>query len=122
MVEVIDNALWVIIGLPLVNTYPHAQMDALTDRTRRAIVERLLNGPLAVGDLARDFPVSRPAISQHLKVLKRAHLVIDRPQGTRRYYELNPAGVEALRQYFERFWSDALAQFKQAAEKQPSDR
>jgi DNA-binding transcriptional ArsR family regulator len=96
-------------------------MDALTDRTRRAIVERLLNGPVAVGDLARDFPVSRPAISQHLKVLKRAHLVIDRPRGTRRYYELNPAGVEALRQYFERFWSDALAQFKQAAEKQRSD-
>ena len=122
MVEVIDNALLVITNLPLVNTYPHAQMDALTDRTRRAIVERLLNGPVAVGDLARDFPVSRPAISQHLKVLKRAHLVIDRPHGTRRYYELNPAGVEALRQYFERFWSDALAQFKQAAERQHSDR
>jgi DNA-binding transcriptional ArsR family regulator len=92
-------------------------MDALSDRTRRAIVERLLKGPVAVGDLARDFPVSRPAISQHLKVLKRAHLVIDRPNGTRRLYELNPAGVEALREYFERFWTDALAQFKVAAEK-----
>ena len=92
-------------------------MDALADRTRRAIIERLLNGPVAVGELARDFPVSRPAISQHLKVLKRAHLVIDRPVGTRRLYELNPAGVEALREYFERFWTDALSQFKLAAEK-----
>jgi len=90
-------------------------MDALGDATRRAIVERLLNGPLAVGEIAREFPVSRPAISQHLRVLKHAKLVIDRPTGTRRLYELNPAGVEALRAYFDRFWDHALAAFQKAA-------
>ena len=91
-------------------------MDALGDATRRAILERLLQGPRAVGDLAGDFPISRPAISQHLRVLKRAHLVLDRPAGNRRLYELNPAGVEALRTYFDRFWNHALAAFKKAAE------
>ena len=91
-------------------------MDALGDSTRRAIVERLLNGPVAVGQIAREFPISRPAISQHLRVLKDANLVIDRPAGTRRLYELNPAGVEALRAYFDRFWTHALTAFKKAAE------
>ena len=91
-------------------------MDALGDSTRRAIVERLLNGPVAVGQIAREFPISRPAVSQHLRVLKEAHLVIDRPAGTRRLYELNPAGVEALRAYFDRFWDHALAAFQKAAE------
>jgi DNA-binding transcriptional ArsR family regulator len=91
-------------------------MDALGDPTRRAIVERLLQGPLPVGELARDFPVSRPAISQHLRILKHAHLVTDRPVGTRRLYELDPDGVDALRAYFERFWDHALAAFKRAAE------
>ena len=90
-------------------------MDALGDATRRAIVERLLNGPLAVGEIAREFPMSRPAISQHLRVLKRASLVVDRPTGTRRLYELNPTGVEALRAYFDRFWNHALAAFQKAA-------
>jgi DNA-binding transcriptional ArsR family regulator len=93
-------------------------MDALGDPTRRAIVERLLSGPLAVGEIAREFPVSRPAISQHLRVLKHASLVIDRPAGTRRLYELNPDGVEALRAYFDRFWNNALAAFQKAAEAQ----
>lgn len=93
-------------------------MDALGDPTRRAILERLLNGPRAVGELADEFPVSRPAISQHLKILKNAHLVLDRPAGTRRIYRVNPAGIEALRKYFDRFWTDALAAFKHAAEKQ----
>jgi DNA-binding transcriptional ArsR family regulator len=92
-------------------------MDALGHPTRRAIVERLLQGPMPVGELARDFPMTRPAISQHLRVLKRAHLVIDRPVGTRRVYELDPAGVDELRTYFERFWNHALAAFKRAAEK-----
>lgn len=91
-------------------------MDALGDPTRRAIIERLLRGPLPVGELAREFPISRPAISQHLRVLKHARLVIDRAAGNRRFYELNPAGVEALRAYFDRFWDHALASFKRAAE------
>jgi len=91
-------------------------MDALGDATRRAILERLLHGPLAVGELAREFPVSRPAISQHLRVLKNAHLVLDRPAGNRRLYQLDPAGLEALRSYFDRFWHDALAAFKKTAE------
>jgi DNA-binding transcriptional ArsR family regulator len=98
-------------------TYQHAQqLDALGDATRRAILERLLQGPLPVGELARGFPVSRPAISQHLRILKSAHLVVDRPEGNRRVYALNPAGVEALRRYFDRFWDSALAAYKRAAE------
>jgi DNA-binding transcriptional ArsR family regulator len=72
-------------------------MDALGDATRRAILERLLTKPQAVGELARTFPVSRPAISQHLRVLKNAHLVVDRAEGTRRVYQVNPDGVEMLR-------------------------
>jgi DNA-binding transcriptional ArsR family regulator len=91
-------------------------MDALGDPTRRAILERLLNGPQPVGELARDFPISRPAVSQHLRVLKQAHLVLDRPVGNRRLYELNPAGIDALRTYFDRFWDHALIAFKRAAE------
>ena len=95
-------------------------MDALGDATRRAIVERLLRGPMPVGELARDFPISRPAISQHLRVLKRANLVIDRPVGNRRLYAIDPAGVDALRAYFEQFWHHALAAFKQAVEAKSS--
>ena len=98
-------------------TYQHArQLDALGDATRRAILERLLSGPRPVGELAREFTVSRPAISQHLRILKDAHLVVDRPEGNRRIYELNPAGVEALRAYFDRFWDHALAAYQRAAE------
>jgi DNA-binding transcriptional ArsR family regulator len=93
-------------------------MDALGDATRRAILERLLSGPMAVGELAREFPVSRPAISQHLKVLKTAHLVVDTPAGAKRLYQVNPAGVDTLRRYFDRFWTDALAAFKKAAEQE----
>lgn len=80
-----------------------------------------MNGPQPVGELARDFPVSRPAISQHLRILKDAHLVVDRAQGNRRLYELNPAGVAALRNYFDRFWTHALAAFKKAAEEDTRD-
>ena len=98
-------------------TYQHRQLDALGDPTRRAILERLLRQPLPVGELAREFPVSRPAISQHLRVLKDAHLVTARQVGTRRLYEVDPAGIAALRHYFDRFWSDALAAFKRAAER-----
>jgi DNA-binding transcriptional ArsR family regulator len=104
-------------------TYQHAhQLDALGDPTRRAILERLLEGPQPVGELARGFTVSRPAISQHLRILKHAHLVVDRPQGNRRLYELNPAGVEALRAYFDRFWDHALAAYKRAAEARAADK
>jgi DNA-binding transcriptional ArsR family regulator len=96
-----------------VNTYHEVQLSALGDATRRAILVRLAdNGPLAVGQLARDFPISRPAISQHLRVLKEANLVVDRAAGTRRLYAVNPDAIESLRTYFDRFWSRALAAFK----------
>jgi DNA-binding transcriptional ArsR family regulator len=81
----------------------------LGDGTRRAIVECLARGPLAVGELARDLPVSRPAVSQHLKVLKSARLVRDRAAGTRRVYQLDPSGLEALRTDLDRFWTQALS-------------
>lgn len=92
------------------------QLDALGDRTRRAIFEQLAGGPQPVGELARALPVTRPAVSQHLKVLKQAGLVIDRPVGTRRLYQVNPDGVAALRAYFDNFWGGALEAFKTAAE------
>ena len=87
---------------------------ALADGTRRAIVERLARGPSAVGELARDLPVSRPAVSQHLKVLKSAGLVRDRAAGTRRVYQLDPTGLEVLRADLDRFWARALATYAQA--------
>jgi DNA-binding transcriptional ArsR family regulator len=91
-------------------------LDALGDTTRRAILVRLLDGPMPVGRLARDFPVSRPAISQHLRILKQANLVLDRPAGNRRLYQLNPEGFHSLRDYFDRFWTVALAAFKNKVE------
>ncbi|MCV7377073.1 transcriptional regulator [Mycobacterium alsense] len=98
-------------------TYQTARADAwvaLADGTRRAIVERLVHGPAAVGELARDLPVSRPAVSQHLKVLKSAGLVRDRAAGTRRLYQLDPTGLEALRAELDRFWAQALANYARA--------
>ena len=89
--------------------------SALADPTRRAIFERLARGPSAVGDLAGGFPVSRPAVSQHLRVLKDAGLVADRREGNRRLYSVDPRGVEALRAYLDSFWSVALAAFEGAA-------
>lgn len=89
---------------------------ALGDDTRRAIFERLADGPVAVGDIARGLPVSRPAVSQHLRVLREAGLVTAVPAGARRLYRIDPLGVEAARAYFDRFWERALAAFKQAAE------
>ena len=89
--------------------------SALADPTRRAIFERLARGPRAVGDLAGEFPVSRPAVSQHLRVLKDAGLVADRRDGNRRLYRVDPHGVEAMRAYLDSFWSDALAAFERAA-------
>jgi DNA-binding transcriptional ArsR family regulator len=93
-----------------------ARLSALGDPTRRAIFELLADGPRPVGDLAGDLPVSRPAVSQHLAVLKEAGLVLDRQEGTRRYYWLNPDGVGDLRAYFDQFWDRSLAAFKAAAE------
>jgi DNA-binding transcriptional ArsR family regulator len=104
-----------------VNTYQGSGLAALGDPTRRAIFERLGDGPLAVGELARELPVSRPAVSQHLRVLKEARLVIDRPVGTRRIYQLDPAGVAALRLYLDQFWSKALTAYKTSVEQRQQE-
>lgn len=92
-------------------------LTALGDPTRRAIFERLAGGPLAVGELAKGLPVSRPAVSQHLKVLKEAGLVTDRAAGARRVYQLDPKGIGAVRAYLDQFWNQALSAFKEAAER-----
>jgi DNA-binding transcriptional ArsR family regulator len=97
-------------------------MGVLGDPTRRALFERLADGPQSVGELAREFPVSRPAVSQHLRVLKDAGLVRDRQVGTRRLYRLDPAGVGGLRAYFDRLWTQALAAFKDAAEQNDEEK
>jgi DNA-binding transcriptional ArsR family regulator len=89
---------------------------ALGDPTRRAIFERLAERPRAVGELARELPVSRPAVSQHLRVLKEARLVTERPEGTRHIYRLDPNGLGALRADLERFWVRALADYKAIVE------
>ena len=91
---------------------------ALGDPTRRAIFERLANRPRAVGELASELPVSRPAVSQHLKVLKDAHLVVDQRVGTRRIYQLDPDGLATLRGYLDHFWDQALAGYRTAVERQ----
>jgi DNA-binding transcriptional ArsR family regulator len=93
---------------------------ALGDGTRRAILACLAERPQAVGELADELPVSRPAVSQHLKVLKDAGLVVERAAGTRRIYRLNPAGVAALRDQLDTFWNRALANYKDVVEK-PSE-
>jgi DNA-binding transcriptional ArsR family regulator len=93
---------------------------ALGDPTRRAIVERLAERPRAVGELARELPISRPAVSQHLRVLKEARLVTERAEGTRRIYRLDPIGVGVLRADLERFWNRALAAYKAIVE-QPNE-
>src|SRR6476660_3530842 len=92
-------------------------MDALGDPTRRAVFELLQGGEQSVGELAARLPVSRPAVSQHLKVLKEAELVDERRNGTRRLYRVDPRGVAEVRAYFDRFWNEALAAFKEAAER-----
>jgi DNA-binding transcriptional ArsR family regulator len=102
-----------------VTTNHTGAMNALGDPTRRAIFERLASGPMAVVDLADGLPVTRPAVSQHLKVLKEAGLVVDEAVGTRRLYRLDPAGLEMLRGYFDRFWRASLDAFKTAVEATP---
>jgi DNA-binding transcriptional ArsR family regulator len=93
-------------------------LDALGDRTRRQIFESLKSGPRSVGELAAGLPVSRPAVSQHLRVLKAAGLVSDRKDGTRRVYRIEPDGVARVRDYFDEFWSEALERFREAARKE----
>ncbi len=97
-------------------TYVSNALTALADPTRRAIFEQLGDGPRSVGALARGLPISRPAVSQHLKQLKEAGLVSDHADGTRRIYRIDPAGLGVLRQWLDRFWDDALAAFKAEAD------
>ena len=99
------------------NAYEQDPWAALGDPTRRAIFERVAERPRAVGQLARHFPVSRPAVSQHLKVLRAAGLVVEHREGTRRIYAVDPRGISALRAELDRFWSKTLAAFKDVVEK-----
>jgi len=101
-----------------VDAYLQAGLDALSDATRMAIFQKLASGPTAVNELALTLPVSRPAVSQHLRVLKDAGLVTDRKDGTRRLYQLNPAGVARLRAHFDQMWTKALSAYQTAAEKE----
>lgn len=94
-----------------------SQLQALADPTRRRVFETLRRGPRAVGEIAGDLPVSRPAVSQHLKVLGDAGLVVSRAEGTRRLYSVDPHGVDALRAWLDGFWNDALEAFKQEVER-----
>jgi len=95
--------------------------SALGDPTRREIFELVARRPSAVGELAEELPVSRPAVSQHLKVLKDAGLVVDRRDGNRRIYQLNLDGIGALRAYLDQFWNEALAAFKKVAEQRSEE-
>ncbi|HEV2430638.1 MAG TPA: metalloregulator ArsR/SmtB family transcription factor [Burkholderiales bacterium] len=101
-------------------TYGELAFDALGDQTRRRIFKRLRGGALSVQDIAEGMDVSRPAVSQHLKVLKEARLVLDRPEGTRRLYAVDPRGIEALRSWLDGFWDETLSAFKAAAEREAS--
>ena len=103
-------------------TYQTDPWAALADPTRRDILERLLERPRPVGELAEDLPISRPAVSQHLKVLKDAGLVADTQAGTRRIYHVQPDGLSALRAELDRFWSQALTAFKTVVEEPSEDR
>ena len=98
------------------DTYLKAGLDALGDATRMAIFQKLSGGPMAVNELARMLPVSRPAVSQHLRVLKDAGLVTGTKAGTRRLYQLDPEGVARLRAHFDHMWTKAMSAFQAAAE------
>jgi DNA-binding transcriptional ArsR family regulator len=104
-----------------VQTYRANGWTALGDPTRRAIFERLAERPRAVGELAHELPVSRPAVSQHLRVLKDAGLVVDRRAGNRRIYQLDAGGIEALRAELDRYWSKALGAYKDVVEKRTEE-
>jgi DNA-binding transcriptional ArsR family regulator len=105
------------VNLPLVKTDGSGHgLEALGDATRRSIVEALLRGPSTVGDIAARMPVTRPAVSQHLRVLKDARIVRDRQDGTRRIYQLDPEGIARVRAYLDAVWERALRELKVAAE------
>lgn len=103
------------------DAYLQTGLDALSDASRLAIFQKLAAGPVAVNELASSLPISRPAVSQHLSVLKHAGLVIDSKEGTRRLYRLNPEGVARLRAHFDAMWTNALSAFQTAAEKEPRE-
>ena len=103
-------------------TYHDDKLDALGDPTRRAVLKVLRRGPMSVGDIAQQFSVSRPAISQHLRVLKDAGLVTSSAEATRRVYAINRDGFESLRSYFDDFWSTALDSFQRRVESKRSSR
>jgi DNA-binding transcriptional ArsR family regulator len=115
----VDKIASVRDSLPLVDAYLQSGLDALGDATRMAIFQKLAKGPIAVNELARTMPVSRPAVSQHLRVLKDAGLVTDSKAGTRRLYQLNPEGVARLRAHFDQMWTRAMSAFQAVAEKPP---
>jgi DNA-binding transcriptional ArsR family regulator len=117
----LDIAISVSLALPFVGTYRLEALGVLGDPTRRTIFETLAAGPLSVGELAERLPVSRPAVSQHLRALKEAGLVRDRAVGTRRIYHVDPTGVAALRAYLDQIWGEALAAFKDAVESDRDD-
>ena len=96
-------------------------LDALGDKTRRSILEKLTDGPVAVGVLADQMPISRPAVSQHLRVLKDAELVVESVAGTRRLYRINQAGLMAVRDYLDRFWRLTLAGFKETVDRREGE-
>jgi DNA-binding transcriptional ArsR family regulator len=103
-----------------VDAYLQAGLDALGDSTRMAIFQKLTGGPIAVNELAKSLPVSRPAVSQHLRVLKDAGLVTDSKAGTRRLYRLNPEGIARLRAHFDQVWDKAMSAFQVSVEQTPS--
>src|SRR5579863_10377951 len=94
-------------------------LAALADPTRRSVFERLHRAPASVGEIAAELPVSRPAVSQHLRALKLAGLVDDQPVGSRRVYHIDPDGLGELRRWLDQFWDQALASFKREVEREP---
>jgi DNA-binding transcriptional ArsR family regulator len=96
-------------------------LNALGDPTRRLVFKRLRSGARSVGEIAEGMDVSRPAVSQHLSVLKAARLVTDRAEGTRRLYAVDPRGIKALRTWLDGFWAEALSAFKEAAEREAAE-
>ena len=101
--------------------YAHPAFDALADPTRRRVLERLAEGPRSVREIAEGLPVTRPAVSQHLKVLKEAHLVAEHAEGARRIYRIDPAGLGPMRAWLDRFWEAALAAFAAEVERSQNE-